>query len=77
MKDQVERIKGKTVPLKNVKYQTRVYFKLTMSIDILPVRWKYFVRGTQAVSDKDRPSYAVKWLFVELHIESVRMNRRQ
>lgn len=77
MKDQVERVKGKTVPLDKVKYQTRVYIKPTLTIDILPIWWKYFVRATATQHKNDRASYACKLLFLEFHIESVRMKRRQ
>lgn len=77
MSEKVKREKGKTVPLKNVKYQTRVYIKPTLTVDFLPVWWKYYVSATATKSANQRASYCVKLLFLEFHIESMRMKRRQ
>jgi len=76
-KPKITREKGNAVDLDDVKYQTRVFILPKISIDLLPVWWKYYQRGTATVGAKDRASYACKWLFFEFHIESVRMKRRQ
>jgi hypothetical protein len=62
---------------KERKWQTRFYILPTKTIDLLPLRWKYKALNTPSGSILDRHSYAVKWLFLELHFERVRMNLRQ
>ena len=73
----VKREAGKTVPLKDVKHQVRLYLTLTMTCDILPVWWKYYAKASQATSNQDRPSYAIKWLIIQVNLEVMRMKRRQ